>query len=569
MIALCLITQASIASAQTDLVVDPTTLEFTPSPDHASILRYEFEVLPATGSGAPVTVLNLGRPTPTADGQIRVDLTPWHLEQTLGAGTYRARVSATSDGGTSPSTASNPFTFSVGCSYTLGSSSASVAAAGGTATVAVTTSAACAWTATSPVTWITVAGARTGSGTATLTVQANTTTASRTATLTIAGRSFTVTQGAGSGSVTPPPTSNCKIDLSAGSESIKASGANDWSVRVTTTTGCAWTAVPSVPWITVNTPSGTGSGPVVYDVEPNTSAARSAYITIGPWQFVLNQAAGSGGTAPACTYGISTSSQSVSAAGGGNSVGVTGGSACSWSASSPVSWISLGATSGTGNATLNYTVAANTATSGRSATLTIAGKSLVVNQAGAAASTPACTYSISPATRTVAAAGGANSVAVTAGSGCSWSATESASWLTLGTSSGSGNGTATYTVAANTSTSSRTVTLTIAGQAHTVTQSGAAATAPAPAPTNCKYDLSAGSESIKGSGANNWQVWLTTTSECAWTAVSSVPWITVHTASGTGKATINFSVAANTGSARNGYITIGGWQFVIKQSAGR
>jgi hypothetical protein len=60
---------------------------------------------------------------------------------------------------------------------------------------------------------------------------------------------------------------------------------------------------------------------------------------------------------------------------------------------------------------------------------------------------------------------------VTAGIGCSWTASSSTAWITITAgSSGLGNGTASYSVAANSSTTSRTGTMTIAGQTFTVSQ---------------------------------------------------------------------------------------------------
>jgi Zn-dependent metalloprotease len=84
-----------------------------------------------------------------------------------------------------------------------------------------------------------------------------------------------------------------------------------------------------------------------------------------------------------------------------------------------------------------------------------------------------CTYSISPTSASVAAAGGTGSVSVTATSGCSWTAVSNSSFITItGGASGTGNGTVTYSVASNTASTSRTGTLTIAGQTFTVTQAG-------------------------------------------------------------------------------------------------
>jgi hypothetical protein len=83
----------------------------------------------------------------------------------------------------------------------------------------------------------------------------------------------------------------------------------------------------------------------------------------------------------------------------------------------------------------------------------------------------------------VTAAGGTFTATVTAASGCSWTATESLSWVSITSgASGTGNGTVTYSVTANTGTTSRNGNLTIAGRTLAVTQN--APTAAPAAPTN-------------------------------------------------------------------------------------
>jgi len=82
-----------------------------------------------------------------------------------------------------------------------------------------------------------------------------------------------------------------------------------------------------------------------------------------------------------------------------------------------------------------------------------------------------CSYTVTPTSAAPPAAGGTFTVDVMAGSGCTWTASETSSWLAITAgSAGSGNGRVTYTVAANPNASSRTATLTVAGQAVTVTQ---------------------------------------------------------------------------------------------------
>jgi uncharacterized protein (TIGR03437 family) len=80
-------------------------------------------------------------------------------------------------------------------------------------------------------------------------------------------------------------------------------------------------------------------------------------------------------------------------------------------------------------------------------------------------------YAVSPATQSVAAAGGTGSVTVTALAGCAWTAASNNSWITVTSGrSGVGGGTVSYSVAANNSSIPRTGTMTIAGQTFTITQ---------------------------------------------------------------------------------------------------
>ncbi len=83
---------------------------------------------------------------------------------------------------------------------------------------------------------------------------------------------------------------------------------------------------------------------------------------------------------PACTFSISPTSHAIPAAGGTGSVNVTTASGCGWAATSNVPWITItSGASGTGNGTVDYSVAADTS-GARSGTLTIAGKTFTVNQ---------------------------------------------------------------------------------------------------------------------------------------------------------------------------------------------
>jgi hypothetical protein len=139
---------------------------------------------------------------------------------------------------------------------------------------------------------------------------------------------------------------------------------------------------------------------------------------------------------------------------------------CTWTATSNASWITVtGGASGNGNGTVSYMVAANTATTARMATVTIAGQTVSVTQSGA------CAFTLSSTAQNVGANGGAGSTTVAAMNGCTWTATSNASWIAVTAGrTGNGNGTVAYSVAAYTGSLARTGTLTVAGQTVTVTQ---------------------------------------------------------------------------------------------------
>ena len=88
------------------------------------------------------------------------------------------------------------------------------------------------------------------------------------------------------------------------------------------------------------------------------------------------------GTAVSCTYGLAPTSASPAAAGGSDTVSVTAGAGCAWTAvSNNTEWLRVtGETSGSGNGTVDYTVDVNTGAA-RAGTITIAGQTFTVNQA--------------------------------------------------------------------------------------------------------------------------------------------------------------------------------------------
>lgn len=257
----------------------------------------------------------------------------------------------------------------------------------------------------------------------------------------------------------------------------------------------------------------------------------------------------------ACTYSVSPTALNVGAEGGTGSVSVTAsGSSCSWSAGSNAGWIRI--TSGSnviGSGTVQFAVDGNSG-SARSGTLTVAGQTITVNQAG----TSVCNYSVNPASLSLPASSGEGTITVTTQSGCSWTASSSEGWIQIiSGASGSGSGTVRYRVSQNTG-GERATTLLVAGQRVSVRQL---------APSSCTYALNSLSNTFDPSGGTGTVSVLTQTG-CSWQATSGASWVSIISgSSGTGNGTVSYRVDPNPGNAlRTAAITIAGQTFTIRQA---
>jgi len=168
---------------------------------------------------------------------------------------------------------------------------------------------------------------------------------------------------------------DCSFSISPTSQTFGASSGSS-TVVVTTANGCSWTAVSNDSFITVTSgASGAGNGTVNYSVAANASAnPRTGTMTIAGQTFTVIQ------NGVTCAGTISPTSASYSAVGGTGSVTVPAPGGCSWTAASNDSWITItSGGGGTGNGTVNYSVAANPGTP-RTGTMFIAGQIFTVTQ---------------------------------------------------------------------------------------------------------------------------------------------------------------------------------------------
>src|SRR5262245_36824153 len=146
-------------------------------------------------------------------------------------------------------------------------------------------------------------------------------------------------------SSTGPSTVKCQVSANGTVPSIAASGGAA-TVSVTANPECAWTVTSDVAWITDAAPSsGQGSGNVTLHVVPNAEpVARRGMVHVAAAGVQILQDA-----AP-CVFTVTPLTRSMNADGGTTTVTVSANGACTWTAASAQSWISVqSGASGAGN----------------------------------------------------------------------------------------------------------------------------------------------------------------------------------------------------------------------------
>lgn len=159
-----------------------------------------------------------------------------------------------------------------------------------------------------------------------------------------------------------------------------------------------------------------------------------------------------------------------------------------------------------------------------------------------------CTFSVSPTTVSIPAAGGTARVSVFAGANCDWTAASSDSFVTITSgASGIGNGVTSISVSANAG-DARSAVLTVAGRQVMVSQSaGNCVTSVSPSNVDYSAELKRATVTVTASAG------------CQWTAVSTAPFIsfTNVNVSGTGNGSFGYRVFGNlTGAPRSGAIQV-------------
>ena len=340
-------------------------------------------------------------------------------------------------------------TESADCQITINPTSASVGAAAGSGSIALSTASHCGWSISSSANWLTVNGATSGTGSTTINYQftSNVGAPARNATLTAGDKIFTLQQANG-----------CAYSFSPQSASIGAAGGNV-TFTIETTSVCAWTATTSENWLSVTSPgSGSGNTTVTVAVARNEGPARDGGVYLNGTYFNIRQSGG-------CTYTAQPGSVAMPASGGEGQVEITTHAECFWSSSTTASWIVLtSGTNGEGSGVTTYTVQPNTTGAERVGLIVAAGVSVTIRQSGTN-----CLYDVSPLWSSHSSEAGTGTINVA--SSCTFDAVveSGAHFITI---TGMTASTITYSLAQNNSATARAGTIRVSGRAVNVTQNG-------------------------------------------------------------------------------------------------
>ena len=179
----------------------------------------------------------------------------------------------------------------------------------------------------------------------------------------------------------PADASKCTLGVTSSPSSFTSDGGSG-RLNIATNRECAWAISTDASWVAISGESnGHGEASVPYSVAANPApSVRAGAVTVGSATVQVSQAA-----AP-CRFVLSRPGDSIGAAGGPLSVGMSVLSGCSWNASSAVGWVvTTSGQSGNGNGTVALSVAVNTGAL-RIGTVNVADQTYTITQSAASAS---------------------------------------------------------------------------------------------------------------------------------------------------------------------------------------
>jgi Putative binding domain, N-terminal len=288
-------------------------------------------------------------------------------------------------------------------------------------------------------------------------------------------------------------------------------------------------------------------------------------------------------TSPSCSFSVVQPTTTFGPEGGTGSVPVTvsAGTNCSWTATSSATFITFSTGSGTGSGTAAFTVAVNTGAE-RTSTLTIAGASVSITQRAAVAApaptlaaptakSPVSGQLVDPGRPTLV----VNNAAVTGTPGTVTYRFEVSDLATFPvdpvrtfTQDGVAQGSGTTSWVVNRDLGKDVLWYWRARATNGTVTSPFSSVETFSTGIPCTFTLSMTSVTTSATGGSV-TINVATTDACSWNAVSNDGFIVLTSpSSGSGNGSLTFSVAANTGAARTGSVTISGQTITVSQAAG-
>jgi hypothetical protein len=180
-------------------------------------------------------------------------------------------------------------------------------------------------------------------------------------------------------------TASCTYALNPSSQ-VLTGYSQSITIGVIAPSGCSWSVTSNPSWTTIiSGASGTGTGSVVVQVATNsTGSTLSGTLTIGGQTVTLTQADSS------CNFSLNQNSFTLTNAGGTIQASLTVGAGCPWvvTNNNPSAITITSGGSGTGNGTINLTVAPNYGINANNFSLSVGTTSLSISEPGSYISTP-------------------------------------------------------------------------------------------------------------------------------------------------------------------------------------
>jgi hypothetical protein len=350
--------------------------------------------------------------------------------------------------------------------------------------------------------------------------------------------------------------------LAANPATIDSNGGSG-VLKIDTARECKWTLSTTASWIRFGSAlEGQGPGELPFTIEPNRSTeARQLELSVAD---VADARAAISQQAAVCVWKVTPDTISMGAAGGDARAALATEDFCAWTIASRVPWINITSDlAGTGSAEVSMHVDGNGGAA-RSGSVEFPSGTIRVDQQEAPKPAPVpvpppapapspapkpCAYDVTPNRfDNVAATASDINIDVSTTAGCAWTATTSASWITVKSPAGAGSAKAAFTVTAN-SGDKRSGSVVVAGRTINVTQNAAP----------CTYSVSPGSLHVT-SGAQSSQITVTTKAYCKVSVASSASsWLHVGTFPSTGGGKVPLTIDQNgSTSKRNATLNVTG-----------